>query len=288
MQITREQINPTTTKLTIVPDQAELDTVKQHVLSRLSSNVKVPGFREGKAPAHLVEKQIDPAAMQPEFVDHAINDFYVDAVQQQKLRPVGQPNVTVTKFVPFSTLEFTAEVEIVGDIELADYKKIKLALKPSDVAAIDVTTVVNNLRQRAAAKEEVQRAAKLGDEVTIDFKGVDAKTQEPIDGADGQDYPLVIGSKSFIPGFEEEMVGLKPGDEETFIITFPEDYATKDLQKRKVSFTVKVSQSPAADRTQSRRCFRCHSRSIQNPSRAQSRHQKADQGRKAAGSQPLI
>ncbi|PIZ62907.1 trigger factor [Candidatus Saccharibacteria bacterium CG_4_10_14_0_2_um_filter_52_9] len=241
MQIKREQINPTTVKLTIIAEQAELNTVKAHVLSKLSANVKVPGFRPGKAPANIVEKNIDPTALQSEFLDHGINDLYVEAVQQQKLRPVSQPKVAVTKFVPFSTLEFTAEVETVGDIKLADYKKIKLAAKPAEVTAAEVTTVINNLRQRAATKQDVQRAAKPGDEVAIDFKGTDAKTKAPIDGADGTAYPLVLGSKSFIPGFEEELVGLKAGSEKSFVITFPKDYGATELQSREVNFDVTVT-----------------------------------------------
>ncbi len=146
----------------------------------------------------------------------------------------------MTKFVPFSTLEFTAEVEAVGEVKLADYKKIKLDLPKTEVSAEEVTTVVNNLRQRAADKEDVQRVAKTGDEITIDFKGVDADTKQPIAGADGTDYPLVLGSQSFIPGFEEEVAGLSPGEEKTFTITFPKDYGAPELQNRKVSFTINV------------------------------------------------
>lgn len=226
--------------MTITADGPELDKVKRHVLDHLSKNVKVPGFREGKAPANLVEKQLDPAVFQSEFLDHGVNDLYVDAVQREALRVVAQPEISVTKFVPFTTLEFTADVEVVGEIKLADYKKIKLAPKPVEVKAEEVTTVINNLRQRGAAKSDVKRAAKDGDEVTIDFKGVDAKTKAPIEGADGAEYPLVLGSKSFIPGFEDEVIGLNVGDEKTFDITFPKDYGAKDLQSRKVSFTVNV------------------------------------------------
>lgn len=242
MQINREQINPTTTKLTIVAEPAELETVKQHVLKSLTKNVKVPGFRAGKAPANLIEKQVDPTVLQSEFVDHAVNDLYIDAVEQTGVRPAAQPQVTITKFVPFESLEFTAEVEAVGDIKLPDYTAIKLARKPVEVTADEVKTVVQNLLQRAATKQPVDRAAKLGDEVTIDFAGTDAATKEPIAGADGTDYPLVLGSKRFIPGFEEELVGLKKDASKTFVITFPEDYGSKELQKRKVSFAVTVKQ----------------------------------------------
>lgn len=240
MQLKRDQLSPTKVKLTIEADAAELEKTKTHVLDHLKGNVKVPGFREGKAPLNLIEKQLDPTVLQSEFLDHGVNDLYVEAVQREGLRVVAKPEVSVTKFVPFTTLEFTAEVEIVGDIKLGDYKKIKVTPQKVEVTAADVNSVIDNLKQRAATRSEVKRAAKNGDEVTIDFKGVDAKTREPIEGADGTSYPLVLGSKSFIPGFEEELVGLKVADEKTFDITFPKDYGATDLQNRKVTFTVTV------------------------------------------------
>jgi len=240
MQINRESVAPTTTKLTIAADEAELQPIKQAVLTAISGNVKVPGFRPGKAPANLVEKQIDQSLLQTEFLEQAINQFYVQAVQQEKLRPAAQPAVEVTKFVPFTTLEFTATVEVVGDIKLADYKKIKLQSPVADVTAKDVDQVLENLRERAAVKTEVQRAAKTGDETVIDFAGTDTETNQPIAGADGKDYPLVLGSKTFIPGFEEEVIGMQPNQEKTFEVTFPADYGSAALQSKKVTFTVTV------------------------------------------------
>jgi trigger factor len=143
--------------------------------------------------------------------------------------------------VPFETLEIEAEVEVVGEVKLPDYKKIKLAQKPVSVTAKDVDEVLANLRTRAAGKKAVTRAAKNGDQVTIDFKGVDAKTNEPIKGAEGQEYPLLLGSNAFIPGFEPNLVGLKPQAEKTFTITFPKNYGVKALQNRKVTFSVTVT-----------------------------------------------
>jgi trigger factor len=241
MQITRTQPTPNTTKLTVKADKAEMDVAKEAVLTRLSATVKVPGFRPGKAPANMVEKQIDQNAFQAEFLDEVINRLYVKAVEQEKLRPVAQPKIEVSKFVPFSTLEFTAEVEAVGDIKLPNYKLIKLAAKKGEVTAKDVNDVLKNLQTRGATKEDVERAAKDGDEVIIDFKGTDAETKKPIDGTDGKDYPLTLGSKSFIPGFEDELVGLKPGGKKTFTVKFPKDYGAKALQNRKVTFAVTVN-----------------------------------------------
>lgn len=238
MQTRRETITPTQVKLTVSAEADELQPIKQQVLERLSQNVRVPGFRPGKAPAAMVEKAVDQSAMQTEFLEQAVNSFFVQAVQAENLRPVAQPAIELTKFVPYQQLEFTAEVTVVGDVTLADYKKIKLAAKPVSVTAADVNEVLENLRRRAATKEETQRAAKKGDEVIIDFAGTDAKSAEPIAGADGKDYPLLIGSGTFIPGFEEELIGAKPGGVKTFKLTFPADYGVKALQKKEVAFAV--------------------------------------------------
>lgn len=238
MQIKKEQLTPTKIKLTLTAEQALMDEVKHHVLTDLSKKVKVQGFREGKAPLSMVEKNVDPSLLQTEFLEHAVNRLYSEAATQDRLRPIDQPQVSITKFVPFTELEITAEVEVVGEVKLPDYKKIKLAKPEVKVTAKDVDEVIKNLQTRMAEKKDVTRAAKLGDEVTIDFVGTDAKTKEAIAGADGKDYPLVLGSNSFIPGFEDEVVGLKPGDEKTFNITFPKDYGVKALQNRQVTFAV--------------------------------------------------
>lgn len=240
MQVTKTQPSLTTTKLNVKASQPELDETKQAVLDKLSANVKVPGFRPGKAPAGMVEKHVDPQALQSEFLEQVINKLYVDAVRKENLRPVAQPKVEVVKFVPFSTLEFTAEVEAVGDIKLPNYKLIKMERKKAGVTAKDVNGVLDRLRERAATKKQVDRAAKSGDEAVINFKGADAKTKKPIEGADGKEYPLTLGSKSFIPGFEEKLVGLKPGGKKTFNLTFPKDYGVKNLQGRVVAFEVTV------------------------------------------------
>lgn len=242
MQATKEQVNPTTVKLTLAADQELLDSVKQKVLKHLSrDHVKVPGFRKGKVPLELVEKNADQSLLQSEFLEEAVNELYVQAAQTERLRPVAQPKVNVTKFVPFTTLEITAEVEVVGDVKLPDYTKIKLTRPAVSVSAQDVDDVINNLKLRAATKEEVKRPSVAGDEVWIDFAGADAKTGKPVAGADGKDYPLLLGSNTFIPGFEDNLLGAKAGDKKEFTITFPADYGVKALQSKKVSFNVTVN-----------------------------------------------
>lgn len=241
MQIKREQLNPTTIKLTITADQAVLSDAKQHVLKHLALAMKLPGFRPGKAPLSIVERNADTATLQSEFLDEALNRLYSTAVEQEKLRPVAQPQVSLQKFVPFTDLEISAEVEVVGDVKLPDYKKFKLAKPAVVVNDKDVDEVIENLRARVAEKKDIDRAAASGDEATIDFKGTDAKTNEPVKGADGQGYPLLLGSDTFIPGFETNVIGMKAGEVKTFVLTFPKDYGVKALQNRKVSFEVNVS-----------------------------------------------
>ncbi|MCW2957021.1 MAG: Trigger factor, partial [Thermoleophilia bacterium] len=241
MQIKLETTGPTNVKLNVTAEPAVLDKMKTAAVSRLGRKLKVSGFRPGKAPLHLIEKQLDEQLLQSEFLETAVNRLYVDAIQDQKLRPVAQPVVNVLKFVPFTTLEVSYVIEVLGAITLPDLSKISLAKPEIKVTDKDVKEVIDNLATRAANYEEVNRAAKDGDQTVIDFSGVDAKTKAAIPGATGNDYPLVLGSKSFIPGFEEELIGLKAGDQKDFDITFPADYSAADLQKKKVTFSVTVN-----------------------------------------------
>lgn len=238
MQVTKSQLTDTTIKLVISGDESTLQAVKAQVLDKLKPQVKVPGFRAGKVPAELVEKNIDQASLQNEFLDAALNRLYGEALEQERIRPVSQPKVTIKKFVPYTTLEFDAEVEAVGEVKLPDYTKISVPKKKVSVDAKDIDGVIDNLRLRMAEKKPVERAAKDKDELWIDFEGRDAKTNEPINGGDGKDYPLVLGSNTFIPGFEENLVGAKPGEEREFTLSFPKDYGVKTLQGRKVTFKV--------------------------------------------------
>jgi len=240
MQIKRTDDSPTQITFNVIADAEQIDDTKQHVLKDLSRSVKIQGFRSGHAPLSLVEKHADPATFQTQFIDHLLNDMWNDLVRREQIRPVSQPKVNLTKFVPFSSVEAEYVVSVIGDVKLPDYKKFRLAKPEHTTDSKAVDEVLQNLRTRAADKKPAERAAKDGDEVTIDFSGEDAKTKEKIAGADGKDYPLIIGSNTFIPGFEPKLVGLKAGDDETFDITFPKDYGVPELQNRKVTFTIHV------------------------------------------------
>ncbi|OGL26318.1 trigger factor [Candidatus Saccharibacteria bacterium RIFCSPHIGHO2_12_FULL_49_19] len=239
MQISRTTLSPTQVKLKITANQQELESIKQHVLGHFARSVKVPGFRAGRTPARIIEKQVDQKALADEFLDHAMNGLYRKALETEDLRPVAAPDVKLKKFVPYSQLEFEVEAEVVGKVSLPDYKKIKLPKPKVTVTAQDVKEVLTSLQTRLAQRSETDRPAKLGDEVVIDFSGFDHKNQ-PVSGAKGKDYPLILGSSQFIPGFEENLIGVKSGQSAEFTLTFPKNYGVSALRGKKVTFKTDV------------------------------------------------
>lgn len=238
MQIKLTHNSDTNVTAHVVADEATLAKIKQATLRKFNtSSLKIPGFRGGKAPLDMVEKHVDQQMLQSEFIDSVLNHYYTQVMIKENLRTTSQPQVDLKKFVPFTTVEFDITVDVLGKVTLPDYKKMKRTKETAKVTAKDITDVLDSLAKRVANKKEVSRAAKTGDEVVIDFKGVNTKG-EVVPGAEGKDYPLELGSKSFIPGFEEEVVGLKSGETKTFTITFPKDYSAKELQNQKVTFTI--------------------------------------------------
>ncbi len=240
MKVNKEQASPGVVKLTISGDSTDLEPIRRHTVKHFAAQIKVPGFRLGQAPAAMVEKHINQQQFADEFMEHALNHLYQAAFAAEKLKTFTPPKISLKKFVPYTLLEFEAEIEVLGRIDLPDYKKIKLAKQPVAVAAEEVNGVLKNLQQRAAKRKTARRAAKTGDEVIIDFSGKD-KAGAPVKGADGKDYPLVIGSQNFIPGFEDNLIGLMPGEAKEFTIKFPSDYGVKDMQNMDVTFEVRVT-----------------------------------------------
>lgn len=230
--------------ITVVADIKELGPIKEFALARFQGRVKLAGFREGKAPLDMIEKNIDTSALQTEFLEEAVSQLYRTAVEDKKIRVVSQPQINIKKFVPFSTLEFEATVPVIGDIVLADYKKVKVPKKAVSITAKDIEQVLGNLQKQMGEKKKVTREARDGDEVIIDFSGVDDKGQ-PINGATGKDYPLTLGSNMFIPGFEKNLIGMKAGKSTTFALEFPKDYGVPALASKSVNFTVKVNKVQA-------------------------------------------
>lgn len=240
MQVNKTKSTDNQATFTVVASEKELEAMKDHVLTHFQSKVKVAGFRAGKVPAGVLEKNIDPNALQTEFLQEAVEQMYIQAVSELNLRTLEQPKITIKKFVPFTALEFEAEVSVVGEIKLADYKSIKKAAPAVNLTAKDIDDVIESLKVRLAEKKDVNREAKTGDQVWIDFVGVDSKG-EPVKGADGKDYPLILGSNTFIPGFEDNLIGVSAGDEKTFELTFPKEYGVKAIANKKVKFTANIT-----------------------------------------------
>jgi len=242
MTIKQDKLSDSRIKLTITADISDTADIKKEVVKKLGRELKIQGFRAGKAPQNIVEKSLDQTRLQNEFIDAAVNNLYIEAIKQENIRPVDKPEVNITRFVPFTTLEFVIEVDHIGDITLPNYKTVLVDKAVKTVAAKDINEVLDQLAVRDATKNKVDRPSKLSDEVWIDFAGVDAKSGEAINGADGKDFPLVLGSNTFIPGFEPELIGLKEGANKTFDIVFPGNYSVSSLQNKKVTFSITVKQ----------------------------------------------
>lgn len=236
MKTSVKHISETRVQLTVALDAAELEAAKQVALVRLGRKLTVPGFRKGHIPAGVVAKNVDPSVLAEETADAAISRAVAEAYTTENIMPLERPDVEVKKFVPEQELEFTAESEILPEVKLGDYRKLKVKRPEVKVAKSDIDDVILRVRKNFAEKSEVKRAAKLDDEAVIDFVG--KKDDVAFDGGTGKDYSLVLGSGSFIPGFEEAIVGHKAGDEFDVPLEFPADYHAKDLAGQKVVFSV--------------------------------------------------
>lgn len=242
MQTKLERLTPTKVKLTISSDDKELFSAKSDALKKLGSSVKVSGFRQGKAPDSMVEKNLDPNTLAQETLEIAVNLSYTKTLIKELLRPVNNPSIEVKAYVPYQKLDFVAEVDVVGDVKLPKYSGLSVARDPVKVSQKEIKEILDRLLGQLATRTETNKPAKNSDEVIIDFKGTDAKTNQAIPGAEGKDYPLILGSKTFIPGFEDNLLASKKEEIKDFIIAFPDDYGVESLQKKKVKFNVVIKQ----------------------------------------------
>ena len=238
MKATVKNISDTRVLVTVTLGADELAAAEQVALKKLSKDVKVNGFRKGHVPIEVVKKNVDSAALSQETVENALSKSVAEAYLDNNLQALERPEVEIKKFVPGDVLEFTAEGDVLPKVTLGDYKKLKATVKAVEVAKDDIEDVVERMRKGFAEKKETKAAAKDGDEAVIDFVG--KKDGVAFEGGTGSDYPLTLGSNSFIPGFEEALVGLKPGDKKDVELTFPKEYHAKDLAGKKVVFEVTV------------------------------------------------
>lgn len=240
MKTTVKHLSETKVQLTITLGEKELKDAELVALTKLSKDVKVPGFRKGKAPASVVAKNVDPNALGQQTLDDALSKAVSEAFTAEKIQALERPQVDVKKFVPGKELEFTAETEILPAVTLGDYKKLTAKKSKVVVTTKDVTEIIDRMRQGFAEKKPVTRKAKDGDEVVIDFVG--KKDGEAFNGGTANDYTLTIGSNQFIPGFEEGIIGHTAGDEFDLELVFPADYHAKELAGAKVVFSTKLKE----------------------------------------------
>ncbi len=235
MESSVKNVSDTKVVVTIKLNAENLAVAEQVAATKLARNVKVAGFRKGKTPIAVAIKNIDPAMLQEETMNNAISKAVSEAFIGNEIQALDRPAVEIKKFVPGESMEFTAEAEILPKIKLGNYKKLKATVEKVVVSDKDINEIIDRMRNAFAEKAEVTRAAKLGDETVIDFVG--KKDGVAFDGGTGNDYPLTLGSKQFITGFEEGIVGHSAGETFDLDLTFPADYGSADLKGAKVTFT---------------------------------------------------
>ena len=257
MKISTKNISDTRVEITVTLDADELAVAKEKAAARLTKELKISGFRKGKVPAKVALKHLDQNELNSVALDIAVRTSVPAAFAQASKQPLVVPEISVNKFVPDSTAEYTAVADIVPEVKLGDYKKLKAKKGTTKVATKDIDDVLENIRTSYAEKKSVKRKAKLGDEVVIDFEGT--KDGVKFDGGSAKGHKLLLGSGQFIPGFEDGVVGHEPGDRFDLKLTFPKDYHNKELAGAKTNFNVLVKQvnevkKPALDAKLAKKC----------------------------------
>ena len=252
-----KKLSDTRVEITVTLDAKDLSAAKEKAVEKLAKEIRVEGFRKGKVPTEVAKKFIPDNDLNAETIDYAVRSTVIEAFKENEKSPLVLPAVNVTKYVPDESAEYTATADIVPEVKLGDYKKLGVKKETAKVSQKDINGVLDNLAGSFAEKKVTKHAAKTGDEVIIDFVG--KKDGEAFQGGSAKDYPLTLGSKAFIPGFEEGIVGHEPGDKFDLELTFPKDYGMKDLAGAKTVFEVLLKQvneitKPAIDDELAKKC----------------------------------
>jgi len=218
-------------------EEFEAAVAKAYLKSR--GKISVPGFRPGKAPRKMIEKLYGPDVFYSDAVDAALPEAYTNAIESEKLEVIGYPEIELVGSVTKDGFTFKATAPVYPEVKLGAYKGLSVEREEVKVTADDVKARLNEMAERNARLVSVDRKAKKGDIAVIDFEGFDNGVA--FDGGKGENYELELGSGSFVPGFEEQVVGMQAGDEKDIDITFPEDYQP-DLAGKKVVFKVKCNE----------------------------------------------
>lgn len=257
MKITTKNLSDTKVELAVTLEQSDLKSAEAKALARLAKDVKVAGFRKGKVPVDIAAKHINPNDLAAAALDLAVRNSVPQAFAEVQYSPLMIPEVEVTKFVPGETAEYKATADILPELKLGDYQKLKVKKATAKVTTKDIDEVIENIRTAYAEKQTAKKPAALGDEVVIDFTGM--KDGVKFDGGSAKDYKLTLGSHQFIPGFEEGIVGKSSGDRFDLELTFPKDYHNQDLAGAKTVFNVLLKQvnqilKPALDDDFAKKC----------------------------------
>lgn len=225
--------------LEVVIDSDSWKKATQKAFNKIARNVVIPGFRKGQAPKNLISKRIGDSEVFYQAIDDNANEWMRAALSEQDLNPISQPQLDIKDVNRESaTLIFTFAVE--PEAAVGDYKSLKYDPQPAEVTDEDINKEIDRLRNNYADMEVKDDEAEDGDTVNIDYEGF--KDDVAFDGGKAENYDLTLGSGSFIPGFEEKLIGVKAGDEKDLNLTFPEDYHAADLAGADVVFKVKVNE----------------------------------------------
>ena len=237
MQVVVESVSSLERRLKISVPASRVDQSVEKRLNQTARTVKMDGFRPGKVPMSLIRKRFG-AGIRAEALEDVIRDSYVEAIESEKLRVAGFPTIEPFNAGEGQDLVYSAVVEVYPEITLNDFTGLTIERPVSEVTDADVEEMILNLRRQRASWNDSDEAAAEQDRVTIDFEGtVDG---EPFAGNSAQDFNLVLGSNRMIPGFEEQIVGMKAGEEKTIDVTFPADYQADNLAGKAAKFRINV------------------------------------------------
>lgn len=237
MQVSVETISGLEKKVTVSLPAERYDQEFNNRVNKVVRTAKIDGFRPGKAPKHLIISRYGDS-IKAEALEELMRISFYEALQKEELNPASRPHFTPGEFRPGQPVEYTATFEVYPSVDLKGLEGATIEKLTAEVADSDVEKVIENLRKQRMTWQTVERAAKEGDNVTIDFKGV--MDGQPLENGSAENAKVVIGAKTMIPGFEDGLLGAKAGDEIKLNLTFPEDYHAKELSGKAVEFEVKV------------------------------------------------
>ena len=238
MQVSIETTSGLERRLTIGVPATTVESEVEKRLQEAAKNIRMNGFRKGKVPMKVV-KQRYGAGVRQEVVGEVISRSFYEAAKQEDVKPAGQPSIQPKQMSEGKDLEFVATFEVYPEVALGDISQFKVTRYTADITDEDIDNMIEVLRKHQATWEEVDRAAAEGDRVNIDFVGT--KDGEEFQGGKAEGQQLVLGSGSMIPGFEDGIVGMKPGEQKTIEVTFPEDYQAEELKGAKAEFAITLN-----------------------------------------------